>query len=778
MVPGGPAARGRLPGLAAWIGPAAGPQGKGAWGQREGLLAMGRPLSGDGLGRPAPLAGLPHWLEPLAGLGCWTIGLAPERPLVAQSIAFSAHALELLGRQGKPPGTVADLVALCADADQATLLAQLGHLVNAGPGRPQRWCCRWAEPAHLDWLCFAAELQHGAEFPLLVGTLRPGGGAAAGPGSPGQAAAGPSGPPLGPGTRDMELDRHQAQALLDLRTVQDAHAQDQALWQVAMDTAPIGMALWDPEAECFDQVNPALCLFLGRSQPELMASSWQALTHPDDRAAEEALARELGLGRLQSYRLRKRFVRPDGVVVWGDLSVAAIRHGNGRLRLLLKQVIDLSEWVQLQAQLKDQHLQLRTTLDSLLDPHLLLDVVRDGLGVAIDFRLADANGTALHVLRSTREKVLGASLPKILPGLDPSPLMTLLRDVADHGGYRLLDDLADPTDRLVPGQGYLEVRVIRVHGALSLTWRDVTERHQMIQRMASSEQQHRLLTENASDVVMLLRRGLIEWISPVLDRMLGWSPGHWMGHRLEQFVHPEDLALARHCCMEDGLGPSRVTRLRLRDRAGQHHWVEAHSSSVASDAGLAPAIVASFRTVDREVASEAALERRARYDDLTGLVNRSEMLERFCRVLNARRGPMSMAVLFIDIDAFKSINDRHGHAGGDRVLKTVAERIHRTIRKRDWAARIGGDEMLVVLSGLTDLAKAMAIAETMRAAVQIPIAFGPEQIAVSISVGVTLASSEDSVEALIARADHAMYQAKQQGRDQVIAIPAQDPQPE
>ena len=172
------------------------------------------------------------------------------------------------------------------------------------------------------------------------------------------------------------------------------------------------------------------------------------------------------------------------------------------------------------------------------------------------------------------------------------------------------------------------------------------------------------------------------------------------------------------------------------------------------------------------MASEQALERRARFDDLTGLVNRSEMLERFRLLLTSRPRRVPMAVLFIDIDEFKRINDRYGHAGGDCVLKTVAQRIHQTIRRRDWAARIGGDEMLVVLYGLNDLAKALVIGDKIRAAAQVPIEFGPDQITVTISVGVTLASSEESVDAIIARADHAMYQAKQQGRDQVMAIPA------
>lgn len=545
-----------------------------------------------------------------------------------------------------------------------------------------------------------------------------------------------------------------------------------ALFRQAMRSAPVGMALCDPQRHSFLQVNPSLCHFFERKESALLMSSWQDLTHPDDLNSDQAMARELLCGQLNSYRIRKRFLRPNGSVVWGDLSVAALRYPDGRVKGILNQIIDISDMVHRQEQLKEQQLQLRLTLDSLLDPHVLLDVVRDHAGVVCDFRFADANETALHVLKATKEKLLGSSLLSIFPGINDSPLMDLLRQAVTSVDDLVLDDVADPKGSLVPANGFVELRTIRVNGGLNLTWRDVTVRHQMMQRMAASEQQHRLLTENASDVVMLVRHGLIEWISPSLNRMLAWSPGRWVGHPFEQFVHRDDLGLANQCCQEDNHGGSKVTRLRLRDSLGQYHWVEAHSSAICSKTGPPDGIVASFRTVDQEVASEQELERRARFDDLTGLVNRSEMLERFRLLLTSRPRRVPMAVLFIDIDEFKHINDTFGHAGGDCVLKIMAQRIHQALRKRDWAARIGGDEMLVVLYGLNDLAKAMLIGEKLRVAAQAPIDFGMQVIKVTISVGVTLATSAESVDTIIARADQAMYLAKQQGRDQVMAIPA------
>ena len=554
------------------------------------------------------------------------------------------------------------------------------------------------------------------------------------------------------------------------RECQPAELEAQDLYHPLMRYAPVGMALCAPQSNLFLQVNPSFCAFFKRNEAELLSMTWSELTYPEDVNCDQPLANMLLLGRLDSYRIRKRFLRPNGSLAWGDLSVAAIKNPDGTPRTILYQIIDITELLGIQDQLKDQQRQLRSTLDSLLDPHVSLAVVRDASGEVKDFRFIDANETALDVLHLSKDKLLDSSLLAIVPGISHSPLMSLLMQAVHTGEPVFFDDVPDPTGGLVPVDGYVEIRAVRVNGFISLTWRDVTERHHMIQRIAASEQQHRLLTENASDVVMLVRQGLIEWISPALSRMLGWSPANWIGHPFEQFVHPDDLGLAKQSCQDEQHGGSSVTRLRLRDPKGKHHWVEAHSSAIFSNEGIQEAIVASFRTVDQEVAIEQELERRARFDDLTGLVNRSEMLERFRILLSSRPRKVPLAILFIDIDEFKLINDTYGHFAGDTVLKSMAQRIHQAIRKRDWAARIGGDEMLVALPGLNDLGKAMMIAEKIRAAAHRPLAFAEHQISFSISVGVTLASSTESVDAILARADRAMYQAKQRGRDQVMAI--------
>ena len=181
-----------------------------------------------------------------------------------------------------------------------------------------------------------------------------------------------------------------------------------------------------------------------------------------------------------------------------------------------------------------------------------------------------------------------------------------------------------------------------------------------------------------------------------------------------------------------------------------------------------------FQAMAREIRErEQQLRLRATVDELTGLLTRRELLEQLQELLNhpERNSPgAGLAVLFSDLDRFKEINDSLGHAAGDLVLRSVAERIRKVIHSNDLAARMGGDEMVVVLRSVADLDAAVAVAETIAAAISRPIHGEELETMITASIGVALAKPAEAVDALFARADIAMYQAKQAGRARVIRI--------
>lgn len=317
-----------------------------------------------------------------------------------------------------------------------------------------------------------------------------------------------------------------------------------------------------------------------------------------------------------------------------------------------------------------------------------------------------------------------------------------------------------------------DIRGTRVGDELTLTWRDTTERFETQARIAQSEQHFRLLAENSADVVTLIREGGIDWVSPSVARTLGWQPAQWVGKTYLDFIHPEDQPLAKETMSVLLQTPgAHVLRLRLRALSGQFHWAEVHADVYLGADGNQEGVVASFRTIDAEVAAEAAVARLARFDTLTGLANRREALNRFAvRQSQKRDAGGGSAVLFCDVDRFKSINDTYGHAAGDEVLRTLANRMRASVRSDDICARMGGDELLVILEGVHALEQAHAIAEKIRLAAEQPIPAGDSEVNTSLSIGVAMTQSGEAFDQVMARADAAMYEAKKKGRNQVVLV--------
>jgi len=170
--------------------------------------------------------------------------------------------------------------------------------------------------------------------------------------------------------------------------------------------------------------------------------------------------------------------------------------------------------------------------------------------------------------------------------------------------------------------------------------------------------------------------------------------------------------------------------------------------------------------------AEAALVDRALKDELTGLPRRTLLLDRIqSATRQARRERTTGALLFIDLDGFKAVNDTYGHAAGDEVLRIVARRLQENMRASDTVARLGGDEFVVLLPVVTHTNDAAVVAAKVLASIELPVAFHSQSLNVSASIGVVpVTSLSGEATDLLARADEAMYQAKQQGRRRVVAL--------
>jgi diguanylate cyclase (GGDEF)-like protein/PAS domain S-box-containing protein len=275
----------------------------------------------------------------------------------------------------------------------------------------------------------------------------------------------------------------------------------------------------------------------------------------------------------------------------------------------------------------------------------------------------------------------------------------------------------------------------------------------------------RALVEHATDLLLVVDgRGTLTYVAPAAERLLGATVGD-SPLRLARLVHLSDRERLLRTVQEwlrDG-GRELRTELRVRDLGGQVHHLDIHAQDLRGDPAVAGLVLAARDDTDRKRAEED-LAFRARHDALTGLANRARILDELrTRLVDA--GDAAVAVLFIDLDRFKLINDSHGHAVGDQVLVALADRLFRLTGEGDIVGRLGGDEFVVIAPSAGAADDAMRLADRVRAALDGPITVAQRELFVSGSIGVALGESGDNAAAVLRNADTAMYRAKDLGRN-------------
>jgi diguanylate cyclase (GGDEF)-like protein/PAS domain S-box-containing protein len=245
---------------------------------------------------------------------------------------------------------------------------------------------------------------------------------------------------------------------------------------------------------------------------------------------------------------------------------------------------------------------------------------------------------------------------------------------------------------------------------------------------------------------------------------------------MRAFVHPDDLAglLAN---MKDALAgrtPIYEAEYRVRHNDGRWLWMRSRGRVVERDAaGQVLRMVGTDSDITQHKAAEHQLRQRAEFDALTGLPNRALFNDRLSSAIErARRSGKTMALLFLDVDHLKGVNDSRGHGAGDELLRIVAQRLLASVRSVDTVARLSGDEFTVILEGLAAPADAEAVAMKLVEAMRSPMRLDGSLVHVSTSVGLALLEPGDSDPAsLLRRADEALYEAKRAGRDRYAISP-------
>ena len=478
------------------------------------------------------------------------------------------------------------------------------------------------------------------------------------------------------------------------------------------------------------------------------------LLHPDDRDNYRRAQNEaIRTGQIFELQYRAQHASGSEIVLHEVAEVLRISD-----RLIFSAVIqDITEFVNARTDSARLEARLGEVIEGMSDAFCLLDR---------EWKFRYLNHNAEVLLNRERSSLVGRVLWEEFPSLLGTPFESILQDASARRTSR----------RITAPYGSegtsFEMAVHSGCEDLAVYFRDVTEE----EREAAQRKLINAAISRLNDVVLITEadsapgnpRNKIIYANEAVRRLTGYGPEELIGQTPHILHGPRTQGPALDK-LNDAIRTRSAVRVDLLNykRQGIPYWVEINLSPVRNKAGACTHFIAVERDITHRKKTERALRLAATRDALTNLPNRSgfkDNLERELATAQEHKG--TLALLFIDIDHFKDINDTMGHKAGDDLLSAVARRIYRVVRQVDHLARFGGDEFVILAPG-ADLATAKSLAERLVQAFLEPFYLNQEWISLTTSIGIAIAPEDGSdADELIRNADIAMYRSKASGRNQ------------
>jgi diguanylate cyclase (GGDEF)-like protein/PAS domain S-box-containing protein len=530
--------------------------------------------------------------------------------------------------------------------------------------------------------------------------------------------------------------------------------------------------------------NPAAERLYGLTAEAATGMPFDDLVDPRDRAAarDAFMVVVAGDRRATTEGRHRRGGQPfAAVAVW-----ASIRQPDGTVDGVSVLVRDASATVAARARADESERRLQLLTDSAIDAVIGLD----DAGTVVGW-----NPAAVRLFGLTADEAIGRSFADLVlrPAADaalPAAIGTAGPAAVDAAAWLTI---AGSPASIVMGirddgstfPAELSMATFRDDGRAWYTAfvRDVTERLRAeAERLEAerakreTEARYRSLVENLPGVVY--RCGVGRWaptlyVSPHISTLLGYAPDEWVGIPgiWEEHIHPADLQRVlsedeREAARTDLESPVDDREYRMRTRDGREIWVRDHADLERAPDGTPVAWNGFLVDITERKRLESELRHLAFHDALTGLANRALLNDRIGHALNRiRREAGVVAMLVLDVDDFKRVNDAHGHEAGDRLLVAVAERLKGCLRPDATLARLGGDEFAILLEGLSDDAGALVVAQRVVHAFDAPLRLEGMTLSARVSVGVAVdVTGQRTAGWLMRSADTAMYEAKRLGK--------------
>lgn len=512
-------------------------------------------------------------------------------------------------------------------------------------------------------------------------------------------------------------------------------------------------------------VNRGFEVMSGYNAAELLGKDCRFLGFDErDLAAVKTIRR--GLREHTEMRMLLRNLRKDGTPFWNDFYMAPVRDEAGRVTHMVSVFSDVTE-----RQRTEQRFQLvaRATSDAIWDWDIATNALwwSDSFYTLFGYSRDEVTAT----LESWEQRIHPDDLARVLRDLEK---VLASSDTEWHDNYRFLRK--DGSYAEVFDSGFLlrddSGKALRAVGGML----DVTQKH----RDESDLRLLRRAVESADNGIVIADARLsglpAVFVNHAFEKMTGYTSAEILGSTFH-FLREGDEDQPEIVAIRQAIAEQRELRVLLRDhrKDGELFWNDFHVAPVRDDSGALTHFVSIQSDVTERQRILEQLAYRATYDELTGLPNRQLLTDRLQQAINnAERYQRAVAVLLVDLDDFKLINDSLGHSAGDVALRTVARRFEAAVRPSDTLSRFGGDEFVAVLTEQTDEDDVGRVIERISAALAQPVEIAGAPHYITASIGYCrYPDAGDDAEALLKHADMAMYQAKQQGRNRAVAYRAE-----
>jgi diguanylate cyclase (GGDEF)-like protein/PAS domain S-box-containing protein len=547
------------------------------------------------------------------------------------------------------------------------------------------------------------------------------------------------------------------QDITERRQAQDAIAESERRYRSLFDSNPLPTWVFARESLKFLAVNEAAIRHYGFSKPEFLAMTIADIRpEAEIPALLENIAKRIhGLQEATTWKHRKK----DGTII--EVEIVAHEMNFQGIDAELVAVHDVTER-------KDAE-RATNLLAAIVDSSADAIISKSLEGVITSW-----NKGAEQMFGYTAKEAVGRHITLIIPPDRRDEEATILKRVkrGDH-----IDHFETVRFRKDGTPLYISLTVSpvkdgagRIVGASKVA-RDITERKRAVEALREAEEKYRaIFEESVVGIFQVAADGRPLSVNRAFAEMHGYdSPEQLLAEvsnvALQIFVDPKRMDELEHVL--DDVGAVRGAEVEVRRRDGTRRFVRANVRAVRDEAGNLVLREGTVEDItDRKVAEER-VQFLAYYDALTGLPNRTLLQDRLAKALaSARRQKEKVALLFLDLDRFKDINDSLGHSVGDLLLQQVAERLKKWSREQDTVARLGGDEFLIMLTHLKNIPDAAVAAERLMDAMTAEFIVQGRSLNIGCSVGISIFPEHGAdADHLIKNADAAMYGAKENGRN-------------